>query len=262
MSNLPSPDSQEKLNDPPLPLTVHLYELRKRLVIICVTVTAAFIGALTCEMELGQPILGFFRRPLDARHVPLVFDELTEPLMATLRISFYAALFLCFPIILGQIWLFVKPALYPKEQKWFWPFLISSSVLFVGGGLFGYFAVVPFGYDFFLSFSNANTLPSLRMSDYLSFTIHLLFGFGLTFEMPVIAFFLVKIDLISSAWLKEYRRYAIVFIFIISAIMTPPDPFTQTMMAIPLVILYELSIWVAKWTEKQRVEPPTEAEAS
>lgn len=240
-------------DDPAMPLTDHLSELRKRLVIACSFIGVGFVIATYCEMEFNQPILTIFRRPLDLRNIPLVFDELTEPFFTYLRIGLYASLFLTFPITLGQLWLFVKPALYPKERRMFWPFLIISFPLFVGGGLFGYFIVLPYGYDFFLGFENQFTVPSLRMGDYLSLTVHLLFAFGLIFELPIISFFLTRLDVIDAEWLKRYRRYSLVIIFIVAAILTPPDVFTQALMAGPLIILYEISIIVAKLAQPRKL---------
>ncbi|MBF0349946.1 MAG: twin-arginine translocase subunit TatC [SAR324 cluster bacterium] len=233
-----------------MPLSEHLAELRKRLIIASSFVFVGFMIASYIEVDQNQPILTIFRAPLAARNVPLVFDELTEPFFTYLRIGLYTSLFLSFPFILWQGWLFIKPALYPQEQKLFWPFLFVSYPLFIGGGLFGYFVVIPFGYDFFLGFQNAFTLPSLRMGDYLSLTIQLLFAFGMVFELPVITFFLARMGLVDSKGLKEHRQIAIVVIFIVAAILTPPDVFTQILMAGPLLVLYEISIVVAYFSER------------
>ena len=238
-------ESEENPLVPPMPLQEHLAELRKRILIAGVLIFVAFVAATTIEIELNQPILTLFRQPLDLRGIPLVFDELTEPFFTYLRIGLYTSLFLTLPFTLGQVWLFAKPALYPQERRLFWPFLIVSYPLFVGGGLFGYFVVIPFGYDFFLSFQNAFTEPSLRMGAYLSLTIRLLFVFGLIFELPIISFFLTRLGVIDAAWLKKNRKYALIAIFVVAAILTPPDVFTQTLMAGPLIVLYEVSIWVS-----------------
>jgi sec-independent protein translocase protein TatC len=240
-----NPEGPEQ--DVAMPLTDHLTELRRRLVICVAFIFGGFVVATGCEMEFQQPILSLFRRPLDARNIPLVFDELTEPFFTYLRIGLYTSLFLTFPLLLTQIWGFVRPALYSHERQAFWPFLIVSYPLFVGGGLFGYFAVLPFGYDFFLSFQNEFTLPSLRMGAYLSLTVQLLFAFGMVFEMPTIVFVLARMGVLDAQWLRENRKYSFVIVFIVASILTPPDVFTQTLMAGPLIILYEISIWVAKF---------------
>ncbi|MDG1176952.1 MAG: twin-arginine translocase subunit TatC [SAR324 cluster bacterium] len=249
---------EEHTDDVPMPLTSHLGELRKRLVHTLIVIIAVFVAATSIEMELDQPILSAFRAPLDARNIPLVFLELTEPFFTYLRIGLYAALFLSFPYLLGQIWLFVRPALFSKERNAIWPFILFSYPLFVGGGLFGYFVVIPYGYDFFLGFENKFTLPSLSMASYLSLTIHLLFAFGLIFELPTVSFILTRLGIINAAWLRENRKYSLVVIFITAAVLTPPDVFTQTLMAGPLIILYEISILVSKMAERKKEEAASE----
>ena len=245
---------EEHSDDVPMPLTSHLGELRKRLVHVMIVITVVFVGSTFIEMELNQPILTAFRAPLDARNVPLVFLELTEPFFTYLRIGLYAALFLSFPYLLGQTWLFVRPALYSKERKAVWPFILLSYPLFVGGGLFGYFIVIPLGYDFFLDFENKFTLPTLSMASYLSLTIHLLFAFGLVFELPTVSFILTRLGIINAAWLRKNRKYSLVVIFIGAAVLTPPDVFTQTLMAGPLIVLYEISILVSQMAGDKIIE--------
>ena len=241
---------EEELAEGVMPLKGHLSELRKRLLISVGAIFIAFVVVASIEIELNQPILTWFREPLARRNIPLVFDELTEPFFTYLRIGIYAGLFLTFPITLSQIWLFVKPALYKKERHAVWPFLFLSYPLFIGGGLFGYFIVLPFGYDFFLSFQNAVTLPSLQMGAYLSLTIHILFAFGLVFELPIISLLLTRMGIIDAPFLRKNRKYAIVLIFIVAAVLTPPDLFTQGLMAVPLIILYEIGIIVSAMTKK------------
>jgi len=251
-------EREEHTDDVPMPLTSHLGELRKRLVHTLIVIIAVFVAATSIEMELDQPILSAFRAPLDARNIPLVFLELTEPFFTYLRIGLYAALFLSFPYLLGQIWLFVRPALFSKERNAIWPFIVFSYPLFVGGGLFGYFVVIPYGYDFFLGFENKYTLPSLSMASYLSLTIHLLFAFGLIFELPTVSFILTRLGIINATWLRENRKYSLVVIFIAAAVLTPPDVFTKTLMAGPLIILYEISILVSKMAGRKKEEPTSE----
>lgn len=253
-------NSQEDHHDPEMPLTEHLAELRKRLIISAAFVFVGFVIATTIEIELNQPILTIFRKTLDKANIPLVFDELTEPFFTYLRVGLYTSLFFTMPLVLGQIWQFAKPALYPQERKLFWPFLFLSYPLFVGGGLFGYFVVLPFGYEFFLGFQNEFTEPSLRMSAYLSLTIRLLFVFGLIFELPIISLFMTRLGVIDAAWLRKNRKYSIVVVFVVAAILTPPDIFTQSLMAGPLIILYEISILVsamAKPREKKNEKAVT-----
>ena len=238
-----------------MPLTSHLGELRRRIVRVIIVIFLVFFGATVIEMELDQPILSAFRSPLDLRNIPLVFLQLTEPFFTYLRIGLYTSLFLTFPYLLGQIWLFVRPALYGKERKAVWPFILLSYPLFVGGGLFGYFIVIPLGYDFFLGFENEFTLPTLSMASYLSLTIHLLFAFGLVFELPTISFILTRLGILNANWLRTNRKYSLVVIFIGAAVLTPPDVFTQTLMAGPLIILYEISILVSQMAGRNPEKP-------
>ena len=251
-------EREDHTDDVPMPLTSHLGELRKRLVHTLIVIIVVFVGATSIEMELDQPILSAFCAPLDVRNIPLVFLELTEPFFTYLRIGLYASLFLSFPYLLGQIWLFIRPALFSKERKAVWPFILLSYPLFVGGGLFGYFVVIPYGYDFFLGFENKFTLPSLSMASYLSLTIHLLFAFGLIFELPTVSFILTRIGIINASWLRKNRKYSLVVIFITAAILTPPDVFTQTLMAGPLIILYEVSIFVSLMASRKKEESAPE----
>ena len=248
-------EDQEHSDDVPMPLTSHLGELRRRIVRVIIVIFVAFVGATVIEMELDQPILSAFRSPLDLRNIPLVFIQLTEPFFTYLRIGLYTSLFLTFPYLLGQIWLFVRPALYGKERKAVWPFILLSYPLFVGGGLFGYFIVIPLGYDFFLGFENEFTLPTLSMASYLSLTIHLLFAFGLVFELPTISFILTRLGILNANWLRTNRKYSLVVIFIGAAVLTPPDVFTQTPMAGPLIILYEISILVSQMAGRNTEKP-------
>ncbi len=252
-------EEHEHSDDVPMPLTSHLGELRRRVVRVIIVIFVVFVGATVVEMELEQPILSAFRSPLDLRNIPLVFLQLTEPFFTYLRIGLYTSLFLTFPYLLGQIWLFIRPALYLKERKAVWPFILLSYPLFVGGGLFGYFIVIPLGYDFFLGFENEFTLPTLSMASYLSLTIHLLFAFGLVFELPTISFILTKLGILNATWLRTNRKYSLVVIFIGAAVLTPPDVFTQTLMAGPLIILYEISILVSQMAGSKPEKPEASA---
>lgn len=250
-----SDSTEETPHDPPMPLTEHLAELRRRILIAGAFIFVGFVAATTIEIELNQPILALFRKPLDVRGIPLVFDELTEPFFTYLRVGLYTSLFFTLPISLGQLWLFAKPALYPQERRLFWPFLFTSYPLFVGGGLFGYFVVLPFGYDFFLGFQNTFTEPSLRMGAYLSLTIRILFAFGIIFELPIVSFFLTRLGVIDAPFLRKNRKYAIIVVFVVAAILTPPDIFTQGLMAGPLLILYEISIFVSMAVKPRSADP-------
>jgi sec-independent protein translocase protein TatC len=155
------------------------------------------------------------------------------------------------PYTLYQIWQFIAPGLYTSEKKYVIPFVFCSSAFFIGGSLFAYYVVFPFGFKFFLAFGTEHIRPMLTMKEYLSFSFKLLFAFGVIFELPIFMFFLGKIGMVNSKMLITQRKYAILLTFILAAFFTPPDIVTQIMMAIPLMFLYEVSIWVVKMGEKK-----------
>ena len=185
---------------------------------------------------------------------PLVFIGLPEIFFTELKISFFLALFFSFPYWIIEIWFFVMPALYRKEKTIFWLFVPATLFFFLGGAVFGYFVVFPLGFDFFLSLTKPQEIvPSLSVGQYVSFAIKLLFAFGLVFEFPLVVLFLARLGLITPQFMLKNAKYAIVFIFIFAAILTPPDPFTMLLMAIPLIILYIISILLCYLTFNRKL---------
>ncbi|MDD3311962.1 twin-arginine translocase subunit TatC [Pseudodesulfovibrio sp.] len=168
-----------------------------------------------------------------------------EAFFAHIKISIVAGLFLVSPYVFAQIWGFIAPGLYAHERKWMVPMAVVSALFFVSGALFGYFIVFPYGFEFFASFSTDGIVFTPKLNEYLSFCLKLLFAFGLVFELPLFIFFLARMGMVSSTGLRKKRKYAILVAFVVAAILTPPDPFTQCLMAGPLIVLYELGIWVA-----------------
>jgi len=166
--------------------------------------------------------------------------------MVALKVSLYAAIFLALPIILWQMWLFIAPGLYDNEKKMALPFLIGVTVMFAIGVLFAYYIVTPFGFQFLITFGAFLYTPLINIEDYIGFFAKILFGFGLAFELPMIVYFLASIKLVTEKTLLDFFKYAIVAIFIIAALLTPPDVITQLLMAAPLILLYGVSILVAK----------------
>ncbi len=166
--------------------------------------------------------------------------------LVALKVSMYAALFIALPIILWQIWLFVAPGLYENEKRFALPFLIGVTVMFILGVLFAYYVVAPFGFQFLITFGAFLYTPLINIEDYIGFFGKILFGFGLAFELPMVVYFLALVGLVTDKTLKEYFKYAIVIIFIIAAILTPPDIITQILMATPLILLYGVSIIIAR----------------
>ena len=175
----------------------------------------------------------------------VIFTNLPEMFFTYIKTAFVGGIVLSSPFIFHQLWLFIAPGLYQHEKRYLIPFVLSSSLLFLAGTLFAYFVVFPFGFKFFLGFANdyIQALPSVKQ--YFSFSIKLLLAFGLIFQLPVVVFFISKMGLLGPDTLKKNRKYALLLIFVIAAILTPPDVITQFMMAGPLLILYEISIWVS-----------------
>ncbi|MDH5559582.1 MAG: twin-arginine translocase subunit TatC [Deltaproteobacteria bacterium] len=192
----------------------------------------------SCSIDESQTIQ-------DERHSSMVFIGIYELFFAQMKVAILAGVFFSFPYLLIELWGFVGPALYRGEKSVFWVFSISSYILFTGGALFGYSVVFPFGFDFFLSLTQlGEIMPSLSVGEYLNFAIKLLFAFGIVFEMPLVVFILSRLGLVTPRMMLNQTRLAIVVIFVVSAIITPPDPLTMMLMAGPLIILYIISIGV------------------
>jgi len=248
----------ENPTDEKLPLTAHLEELRKRLVRVLVVLGVGFGVCYTFKDWSFQVIT----RPLIEvlpKNSSLVYTGLPEAFFIHMKIAFFASLFLTSPYTLYQVWKFISPGLYAKEKKYVIPFVISSTLLFVGGVLFGYFIALPPAFKFFVSFSTDALKPMVSFREYLGLTLKFLLAFGLSFEMPVFMFFLTKLGIVNAAMLSRQRRYAILVIFIAAAVLTPsPDVLSQILMAIPLMLLYEVSIVVSKFAGRKKAQEPDE----
>jgi len=234
-----------------MPFTAHLEELRSRLIRILAAVGIGFLVSYAFKDWLFKVIT----RPLAGVLPPnsfMIYTGMPEAFFIYMKLAFFASLFLTAPYSLYQIWKFISPGLYRREKKYIVPFILSSTTLFVSGVLFGYFIVLPPAFSFFVSFSSDFLKPMLSLKEYLSLSLKFLLGFGVSFELPVFIFFMTKIGIVNSRMLSKQRRYAILIIFIVAAILTPsPDAVTQTLMALPLMFLYEISIFVAKFAEKK-----------
>ncbi len=238
-------------NHEKMTFTEHLEELRYRLIRILIAVAIGFV----ISYFFSKQIFYFVSLPLLEvlpKENNLIFTALPEAFFTYLKISFFTGIIVASPYIFYQIWKFVSPGLYPHEKKYVAPFVIISTIFFVTGILFAYFVVFPYGFKFFLSFQNEYIKALPTMKQYLSFTLKLLFAFGVIFELPVFMYFLAKIGVVNSILLTKNRRYVLVLIFVVAAILTPPDVFTQFLMAVPLILLYEISIFVVKYVEKRR----------
>lgn len=234
--------------DNKMPFTSHLVELRKRLIISIVAIAAGF----GVSYNYSEGLFKLLARPLPAG-TTFTFIRLIEPFLTYMKVSLVSGIFLASPVLIYQIWAFIAPGLHEKEKKWIWPIVFSSTVLFIGGVLFGYFLVLPFGYTYFLSFSTDTIKPMLSMDEYFSFTTKFLLAFGLVFEMPLFILFLSLLGIVNAKMLSAYRKYAILAIFIIAAILTPtPDAFSQILMAAPMLVFYEIGIITARIFGKKR----------
>ena len=172
----------------------------------------------------------------------MIFTGLTEGFFTYLKVAFLAGLMLATPVIFYHVWSFIAPGLYSHEKKYVIPFTILSVFFFVGGATFGYFMVFPFAFEFFMSFNTEDIIALPSMKEYLAFSTKLLIAFGTAFELPIFILFLAKLGLVNVEMLTKNRKYVLVGSFIVAALLTPPDVVTQTLMAFPLMFLYELGI--------------------
>jgi sec-independent protein translocase protein TatC len=255
-----------------MPLLDHLIELRQRMLYSFI---ALFVAFVVCFV-FAQALFDFLVQPLadilieregvrGARR--LIFTDLTEVFFTHIKIAFFFGAFISSPIFLTQLWLFVAPGLYRNEKTALAPFLVASPVLFFMGGALVYFVLFPLAWQFFLSFETmggGDTLPielEAKVSEYLSLVMKLIFAFGLCFQLPVLMTLLARVGIASSKGMAEKRKYAIVGVFIVAAVITPPDPISQLSLAIPIIVLYEVSILMAKLVEKKKAKQDAEVEA-
>lgn len=245
--------------DDKLPFTQHLEELRTRL-IRCFIAISLGAGAAYFYKEI---IFDILTQPLIAamnQGEKLIFTGLPEAFFTYLKVSLLAGCFLAAPFIIFEFWMFVAPGLYKKERRLLVPVIFLSSLFFVGGSLFGYFFVFPWGFKFFLGFSSETLQAMPSMKEYLGFASKLLVAFGLVFELPIVITCMAALGLVTPAFLRKNRKYAVVLFFVAAAILTPPDVVTQVMMALPLIVLYELSIWGAVIFGRKKEEDEEEEE--
>jgi len=241
------------VSDPPLSLLAHLEELRRRLIIAACAWGIGFLACYVFSEELFRYIAVPVRAALPGGS-SLVFISATEPFFTYLKIAAFAGLLAALPVILWQAWLFVAPGLYAREKRLAVPFVLSGCLCFGLGAYFGFSCVFPVIFTFLVGFgTGAGEISAmLSMGAYLSLSIRLLFSFGLVFELPVVIFFLARMGLVDHCWLAARRKYAIVLAFVAGAILTPPDVFSQTAIALPFVLLYEVGIVVARIFGKQK----------
>ena len=240
----------------------HLTELRKRLIHSFIFLLIFFAG---CYF-FAENLYGFLVEPFanavkdDGTNRRLIFTALQETFLTYLKVSFFAAFFVTCPFILIQVWKFIAPGLYKHEKKAILPYLVLTPILFFLGGMLVYYLIMPLAIKFFLSFESSGISTNLpiqleaKVNEYLSLIMKLIFAFGISFQLPVVLSLLARIGVVDSEFLKARRKYVIVIIFAAAALLTPPDPITQIGLAIPLLILYELSIFSVKIIENKNLE--------
>ena len=254
-----------------MPLLDHLIELRQRLLYSVVALLVIFVICFFFAQQLfeflAQPLADELLKGGVSEHSRrLIFTNLTEVFFTYVKVAFFAAGFICCPLFLVQLWLFVAPGLYRHEKSAFAPFLAATPVLFFIGGSLVYFVIFPFVVKFFIAFETVGapgTLPielEQRVAEYFSLMMKLIFAFGLCFQLPVIMTLLARVGLATSKGMAAKRKYAIVGVFIFAAVFTPPDPLSQLSLAVPIIILYEISIILARLVEKKRAEAEDEME--
>jgi len=233
------------MTDEKQPFFSHLKELRDRLVVCIVAIAIAFVFTYYFKERLFDFLMQPFIKVMPAQS-SFIFTGITEAFITYFKISVVAALFVAAPVILFEFWMFVSPGLYENEKKYVYPFIFFGSLCFVSGALFCYFFVMPNMYRFFVSYAREFVIPMPDLKNYMSLTLKLLIIFGIIFELPLVAFYLSKAGIINPTMLRKKRRYAILAIFIISAVITPPDVVSMILVALPLCGLYELGILIAK----------------
>ena len=242
--------------------TSHFVELRSRLIKSLIFILAIFVISYTFAEHIYSFLVNPYAEavkndPISRR---LIFTALHETFITYLKVAFFAAIFVGSPFLLIQIYKFIAPGLYKNEKKALLPYLISTPILFLFGGMLVYYLVMPLAIKFFLSFESIGSNSSLpiqleaKVNEYLSLIMRLIFAFGISFQLPILLNLLARVGAIDSNYLRDRRRYVIVIIFALAAILTPPDPITQVGLAIPLLLLYELSIFTVKFTERKKKE--------
>ena len=242
--------------------TGHLVELRSRLLNSLIFIFIVFVISYIFAEQIYNFLVDPYAKAVKDNSLSrrLIFTALHETFITYIKVAFFVAIFLGSPVLLMQIYKFIAPGLYKNEKKALLPYLVFTPILFLFGALLVYYLVMPLAIKFFLSFETIGSQSNLpiqleaKVSEYLSLIMRLIFAFGISFQLPILLNLLARIGVVNSEYLKTRRRYVIVIIFALAALLTPPDPITQVGLAIPLLLLYELSIFTVKFTEKRKKE--------
>jgi len=243
-------------------LRPHLIELRKRLMIIVGTLILFFAVAFYFHEIIMAWVDAPLREVLKAYpESKLISTQTGGTFFVAIKVSFFAALLFAIPILLWQVWLFIAPGLYDNEKKTLLPFIFGGTTMFTIGVMFAYYVVVPYGFEFLIAFGySANYTALINIEDYVGFFTKIMFGFGLAFELPVFSYFLALLGLIDDRMMKDFFKYAVIIIFIVAALLTPPDVLTQLLMAGPLIVLYGFSILIVRMVNPASDEEEDEDE--
>jgi sec-independent protein translocase protein TatC len=238
----------------------HLTELRSRLLKSIVYLFIFFIICYFFSENIYSFLLAPYANAVEGDEITrrMIFTALHETFITYLKVAFFTAMFIGSPFILIQIWKFIAPGLYKNEKSALLPYLIITPILFLLGGMLVYYLIMPLAIKFFLTFETSNQIGTLpiqleaKVNEYLSLIMRLIFAFGISFQLPVLLSLLARAGFVNSNYLKTRRKYVVIIIFVVAAILTPPDPITQIGLGIPLLILYELSIYAVKIIEKKK----------